>query len=476
MNKRFVFLIAKLLPNLLGVITTALLTRVLPPSDYGLYTFGLSIIYFMTIGTFEWMGLSLLRMAATVQEPELFYGTIMSCFCTTFLACSAAIGFIMLTGLTNNSLFLFVCLIACFGSAWTELQQRLQLAELRASAFFVVSFGRGLLTVTLVPAVAYWYHDATLVLVAFAIANILPAFLANDRRLGFVRLRFDSQTLSQLLRFGLPLSISVGLATLLSSMDKWMLGALNGTESIGLFSAAAMVAQMPVLSLASGIGPSAYAMAVRAKSFGSAEDLDDQLRRTFILLLGLVLPAALGIVGLSKSLSHILVGPLYSGHVVTLAPWLAAMGVISSMRAFYADIAFQLEQKTTSLIWTMVLAVIVNGSLGLVLIPHLGPKGAAISSFCAAITGLLASAALGRRHTILPIPFPDTIKLAVSALVMFFVVDRLPETVQLLQLLFEIVIGVAVFGGSVLLLDVMGIRRTLIQLLPMMRNASQHLL
>src|SRR5579859_5848470 len=57
---RIIFLLARLVPNLLGVVTAAVLTRLLEPAEYGLYALGLSIIFFLTIGVFEWLGLSML--------------------------------------------------------------------------------------------------------------------------------------------------------------------------------------------------------------------------------------------------------------------------------------------------------------------------------------------------------------------------------------------------------------------------------
>ena len=42
---RIVFFVGRLTPNLIGVATTAVLTRLLDPSEYGAYALGLSIVW-----------------------------------------------------------------------------------------------------------------------------------------------------------------------------------------------------------------------------------------------------------------------------------------------------------------------------------------------------------------------------------------------------------------------------------------------
>ena len=46
---RAIFFLAKLVPGILGLGTTAMLTRWVEPAQYGVYAFGLSIILF-TVG------------------------------------------------------------------------------------------------------------------------------------------------------------------------------------------------------------------------------------------------------------------------------------------------------------------------------------------------------------------------------------------------------------------------------------------
>ena len=113
----------------------------------------------------------------------------------------------------------------------------------------------GCVTTLLVSAAAFAWRSASLTLFALAVSNFLAGLLVPERQLGFSRLRFDRKIFASILRFGVPLSVSVGLATVLMSVDKWLLQVLSGPEAVGLFTAAALVTQMPIQALADGIGP-----------------------------------------------------------------------------------------------------------------------------------------------------------------------------------------------------------------------------
>ena len=210
MQGRVIFLVARLIPSVLSLVVAALLTRLLKPEEYGLYALGLSIIFFLTIGVFEWLGLSLMRMAAGSSRPDLLYGTIMTCFITLLGVCAIVAGLgLMLGGLGNYASLVLASLFASSVTVWFELRQRLQMAELRAVEYFRMSVGRGLLTTLLVSATAFAWPSASLSLFALAVSNLLAGLLVPERQLGFSRLRFDQKIFASVLRFGIPLSVSV---------------------------------------------------------------------------------------------------------------------------------------------------------------------------------------------------------------------------------------------------------------------------
>jgi O-antigen/teichoic acid export membrane protein len=468
---RVVFLLARFVPSVLGLVVAALLTRVLKPEEYGLYALGLSIIFFLTIGVFEWLGLSLLRMTAGAARPDLVFGTIMTCFIALLGVCVIVAGLSLTLGDVRNYGWLVIAsLFASSVAVWFELRQRLQMAELRAVEYFRMSVGRGLITTLLVPAVAFVWRSGSLSLFALGVSNFLAGLLVSEKHLKFSRLGFDRKIFASVLRFGVPLSISVGLATVLMSLDKWLLQALSGPEAVGLFTAAALVTQMPIQALASGVGPFAYAMAVRALEFHSGAATKSQLAQNFIVLIGIVCPSAAGIVALSDNLAHVIVGQYYWKTVVSLAPWLSAAAVVATIRAFYIDTAFQLANRTLLLVLFTSLALVVNLTLNMWLIPSLGVLGAAIASFSALLSSSVVAAIYSRSVFPLPLPIIDTAKVLASTGAMFLVVRQLELWSGPWALLWQIMTGCAVYASLFIILNVLNVRGSIIRRFPQLRR------
>ena len=470
MQGRVIFLLARLIPSVLSLVVGALLTRLLKPEEYGLYALGLSVIFFLTIGVFEWLGLSLMRMAAGATRPDLLYGTVMTCFVTLLGVCAIVAGLVLMVGgVGNYNSLVLASLFASSVTVWFELRQRLQMAELRAVEYFRMSVGRGLLTTLLVSAAAFAWRSASLTLFALAVSNLLAGLLVPERQLGFSRLRFDRQTFASVLRFGVPLSVSVGLATLLMSVDKWLLQALSGSEAVGMFTAAALVTQMPIQALANGIGPLAYSLAVRTLELNSSAT-KSQLAQNFTILIGVVLPSATGVVALSDNLAHLVVAEFYWNSVVSLAPWLAAAAVVAAVRAFYVDTAFQLANRTFLLALFMLLALAVNIALNIWLIPSYGVLGAAIASFFALLSSSIVAAIYSRIVFPLPLPIIDTAKVLASTGAMFLVVRVLAPWPGPWALIGEVTVGCAVYSALVILLNVLNVRGWIVQRFPLLRR------
>jgi O-antigen/teichoic acid export membrane protein len=296
------------------------------------------------------------------------------------------------------------------------------------------------------------------ILLSLAASNFLASLIVPDRRLSLVKCHFDRTVCRTLFRFGFPLSISVGLATILMSVDKWLLQALSGPQAVGFFTAAAFVTQVPISSLAAGIGPLAYSMAVRALEFCSPEAARAQLSQNFVVLLGIVVPSAVGIIALSHNLAQLMVGIAYWHSVVLLAPWLAVAAIFSIIRAYYVDTAYQLAHYNSPLIWTTLIAIVINVALDLSLIPNLGELGAAIGSCTALFIGLVVGAVISRGVFRLPLPWSDIAKVVTSSAIMFAILREISMYSGGLALAGQIALGGLVYGSGIIALNVHGMR------------------
>jgi O-antigen/teichoic acid export membrane protein len=461
---RVIFFLAKLMLGLLGLGTTAMLTRWVGPTEYGAYAFGLSIILFTVGAGFGWLNLSLQRFRPGFREPEFLFGTPIVVFCALCCAIAAVAGLgIMLTNSWRYAPFLAACLFAIFAAAWFELKQRVQLAELQAAPYFWTNVVRGTLILLLTFAAAYTQQSVTTMILATGVSTLIAASLFRTAHLDIFNWRFDREIGHMLFQFGLPVFVGFGVANVLISIDRWMLQLLSGSTAVGLFTATSLVAQVPIALLASGIGPSANALAVRAYEFTDGTTVKAQLEENLVSLLGIVLPAAVGITALSRNLAFVLVGENFAPAVIELAPWLCVASTLWAVRANYFDSAFHLARNTRPLIMIMSVTLAANAAVDFWLIPWQAELGAAIGSCIALGVGFAVAVIASRRVYKLPFPFKETAKVVVASALMYFVLQTVADSRGVGALFVQLTIGSLVYLTSIVALDVLQSRQWLVR-------------
>src|SRR6266568_2274430 len=153
------------MPGILGLGTTATLTRWVDPTEYGVYAFGLSIILFAVAAGFDWLCLSLFRFRPSFPESEFLFGTLIVVFCALCVGITAVTGIgALFTNSWHYVPFLAACLFSTFVTAWFELKLRVQLAELQEGPYFWTNVVRGVLILVLTFAAAYTGQDATIMI------------------------------------------------------------------------------------------------------------------------------------------------------------------------------------------------------------------------------------------------------------------------------------------------------------------------
>jgi O-antigen/teichoic acid export membrane protein len=461
---RVVFFLAKVMPGILGLGTTAILTRWVDPSEYGIYALGLSIILFTVAAGFDWLCLSLLRFRPSFAEPELLFGTLIVGFWVLCAGIAAVTGAgALFTNSWHYVPFLTACLFSTFATAWFELKLRVQLAELQEGPYFWTNVVRGTLVLVLTFAAAYTRQDATIMILALGISTLIAACLFRTEHFSVFNWRFDWEICRTVFQFGVPLFAGVGVANILFSIDRWMLQLLSGSKAVGLFTAATFVAQVPISFLAGGIGPSAYALAVRAFEFTDHATVKAQLEENLVILLGIVLPAAVGITALSRNLAYVLVGENFAQAVIELAPWLCVASAIWTVRAYYFDSAFHLARNTRPLFVVMSVTLAANVAVDFWLIPWKGELGAAIGSCIALSAGFVIAVIASRKVYKLPLPTKETAKVVIGSTIMYLALQPVADSRGVAALLAQLTIGSLVYLASIVALDVLHSRQWLVR-------------
>ena len=454
-----VYIAAKLLPGALGMVTTALLTRSLPPEQYGLYGIALVIMSLGATLVFEWLGLAYLRFARGQTDPALAVGTFVQLFRALLVltVLAGAVAVIVLPRGERAIVAAGLVLMASYASF--EFRARFHVAGLAPQAYLRMNVSRAALILLAASAASWLTREPVWTVLATASATFAGSYAGGRRPSGK---GFDPALARDVLRFGVPLAASLALSSATGSLTRGLVGALGSIEALGLYTAAFVLVQNTLVVLSSGLASAGFSLAVHALETGNAAAARRQLAANGALLLAVLAPASLGMALTADSLAATLVGPDFRAAVAVLTPWMAAGAFLSGFRSHYLDHAFQLGHRMSGQIWVTASAAAVTLGLDALLIPRMGPRGAAIAVTAGAAVAVVHAVAAGRKAFAIPLPLAPAIRVGGACALMTVTVLAVPGTGPA-ALAGKIGAGTLTYAAAALALDVIGLRTQLVR-------------
>ena len=452
------YVASKIIPGMLGVATTALLTRLLPPASYGLYGGALIVMTFGSSMVFDWVGLAFMRLYEARRDSPATVPTFVALY-LGLVAVSAAGGLAAwAAGLLAPQPALWLAGLAmAIAYSGFELLARFAVADFRPAWTLAMSVGRGVLMLGATGGAALAGAPPAAIACATAAALFVACGLGARRGLWPWPGRLDLALAREAVRFGLPFALSMTLIGLTASGTRAVVGVLAGAVPLGFYTAAFALSQNVLVLVAAGIGQATYPAAVRAVERGETAALRRQLETNATVLAGLLAPASLGLALLAPSIAPVLVGHAYAGAVAALVPPMALASFLGGMRGCYLDHAFQLGRRPGLQVQVAAVAALVGVGGSAVLLPRLGAVGAADASALAALVGCVHARWLGRRAMALPFPAGAFGRVALGCAAMTPAVlavggDGWPAVVA------RVAAGAAAYGAVVVGTDLLGIR------------------
>ena len=439
----------KLLPGVLGMGATALLTRLLDPPAYGLYGLALVVATFGSTLMFDWLGIAFLRFAqgepAAADTIAWLFVAVLS---LAALGTAAAWGLGWFAGPAGMAAAGGVLLMACFSAF--ELAARLPVARFQPGRFLLMNGGRAVLGLAGAAGAAWLTRNPAWTVCGTALGAL------GGMLLGGVTLRrpaFNPALARRIMAFGLPLAASMALASVASSGVRGLLEALDSAEALGLYTAAFLLVQNTLSVVAAGVASAGYPAAVRLLDRGDPAGARQQLAANWSLLLAVLAPMALGMALTAPGIAALLVGPHYVAGVAMLTPWLAGAGLFAGLRAHGLDHAFQIAGRPGALTGVTALAAMLAVGLTVALAPRYGPAGAAAASFVAAAASCVLALAWGQRVWPVPMPLGTAWRVGVACGVMAASVSAVPGGLPA-----QIAAGVGSYAAACFALNVLGLR------------------
>jgi O-antigen/teichoic acid export membrane protein len=425
----FLYIVAKLLPGLFGLLTTAILTRLLDPQEYGL--FGLAIVIMMLGSTiaFDWIGVSFLRFFQARRDDPRVIGTFIALFVALLALSAAALGIAWLGGLVprEQAPVYAVGLVMVWTYSWFELISRVAVAQFQPAKYLRMNLARSFLILIGATAAAWLTGSPVWVALGTAAGMAGGTCFAGLTIPRPSRRRFDPSLARAVLAFGAPIAASMALYSIATSGTGLLLEQLDSVPALGLYMAALVLVQNTLGVIAAGVGSAGYSLAVRAVESSDPGTARTQLLANGALLLAVLAPASLGMALTANAIATTLVGAKFAADVAPLIPWVAAATFFGCLRASYLDYAFQLGRRPLLQAWITGFAGIIAIGLAFALIPREGPIGAAIAVCAAASLSCIPAWLVGRYAHPIPLPIAASLRIFLCCAAMAVVIVLLPD-------------------------------------------------
>ena len=285
--------------------------------------------------------------------------------------------------------------------------------------------------------------------------------------------RFEPARARRYAAYGLPISLTLLLAVIYSSTDRFMIALFLDERSVGAYHAAFGLADRTLDLLFIWIGLAGWPAAIAALERDGIPAMRKVATDQFELLALVALPAAVGLAAVAGPLSEVMIGEALRGPAAAIIPWITLCALFAGFKAYYFDQAFTLARRPAIMLIPVGLAAVMNIILNILLIPRFGLEGAVVATTLSVGSAAAASCALGRRVMPLPVPWGTLLRCAACAGAMGVAVRSGPDLGGAPELAVKIAIGVAVYALAALLVDAAHVRSRALTLLPSRRRAAR---
>jgi O-antigen/teichoic acid export membrane protein len=434
--------------------TIVILTRLLEPSEFGIYAIAMITIQFVHMGLFTWLEAAMQRFQARAERENDVASHLKTLYKTgLFLGAGAFSLFMMI--LTVAQLDSKLIFVLTFALASTSLQilfnlgmeahkaaHRIKRYSITYSSYTLLSFTIGILFILVTPLQAAAPFVGTICgLIIVGTVDLL--FMWKYMRGG----RFDLDKTKTYFAYGAPICIGLLLSYALNSADVYLIAALMNEASAGEYNAGYNLANRSLEIIFIWVAMAVTPVAITAMEKQGTEESQAILKNYGATLLWIAVPAATGIALVAKDAGFIL-GEGVRDNAITIMPWIAFAGLISGLMTYYVHRAFMLSGKTRKFVWALVLPVILNIGLNVVLIPKFELIGAVWATIISYTLAIIIATYLARQDYPLPLPLRAAFEVSGCSAIMALAVYYFPlhnMTPGFVTLIIKGTVGVCVY-------------------------------
>ena len=458
-----------------GFGSIVLFTRLLSPTDYGVYALTFAVTSLVQTCLFVWIEASMARFYMAEKDQagrnDLFatlYRTFAVMAVALPLVGGAILAFLPLPGVLKLSVGVGLCSVLTRSLLKMAQERRRAAGDVRGFAVFdMLQTGGGFVIGGVLAGLGL---GGAAPLAGVGIASAVLLFFALPPEIGPARAgRFEPKRLQTYLDYGLPLSLSLVMSLVIATTDRFVLAAFLNDATVGAYHAGYSLSSRTLDVMFIWLGMAGAPACIMALERGGREALKVTGRAQAELMLLIAVPAAVGVALVSQPLAHLMVGPDLAERAAHVTPWIAIGALFSGMTTYYFHTAFTLARRTKRLLLAIAIPAGLNVALTLVLIPRYGLDGALWSTALSYGLGMVVSWALGLNVMPLPIPWPTLGKVMAATGLMAAVVLILPSVGGVVEVLLKATAGGLAYVFGVLAFDAAGARSRVGEGLRMLR-------
>ena len=424
------YLLAKVIPALASFITLAAYTRMLTPSEFGVYTVLLTAVNLVNTILFYWLVIGILRYWHDFKDKRslLISTTINAYLVIIVLAlCALLIAYFSISAVSKfDPSLLIVSFMLLVTMAFFDMGQQIRSANLNSDKYAVTEVTR-ITTSIIITLPLLWYGLGIIsIFIGLIVANILTLVLFSKGVLTYQAKAFDKDIFSHLHTYGLPLAVVFIMGQVIDTSDRFLLGYLIDAEAAGMYAVGYNLPLQAIMTIAATLNLAGYPVILKSYNEQGEDEARILLEKYFLLFMSLMIPTAVGLILVGPNLIKLIIGSDFQEASLQLLPWISVAIFIFVTKAFIFDLVFHLTKKTRIVAWMAATAALLNIMLNFWLIPKYGYMGAVYATVSSYTIGLILSIILGRPLFVFSTPFLPLVKIitAVSVMVLFLLLLR----------------------------------------------------
>ncbi len=363
-----IYLMAQGLPGLINLGAIGIYSRLLVADEYGRYVFIIASVGLGNKLLFEWLRLCLLRFLPAFKESsEALRATLALAFITVIalLALAGGLGLVLIQAPGLRALWAAGC--GLLGAqALFDMHLNLARSRLAPAVYGMMAISKSALALVLGAGLASLGLGPLGLVLGLTLGLLIAALPACWSELAGLRLGLsDWRLVQEFGRYGWPLAVTAASGYLLDACDRFLISWLLSADALGRYGAAYDLASFSIGMLLMVVNLAGYPLVIRAFERGGLEPARPELAGNLTALLGIGLPATLGLALLARPLADLVLGEPFRADAAVLIPLIAVGALLRDLKAYYLDFAFQLGRRTVGQVWVTLAALIANLLLNL---------------------------------------------------------------------------------------------------------------